>query len=319
MSQPLALGVVMDPIASIKPAKDSTLAMLLAAQRRGWSSWYLEPEDLFVRDGRCLGRARPIEVRDDAHDWYTLGEAQELPLERLDILLMRKDPPFDARYLHATQILALAEREGILVANRPAALQAANEKLFALHFPDCIPPTLVTGRVEDIRAFLDEQGEIVLKPLDVMGGQGVFRFARGDMNLRSAVELLTRGGRQWIMAQKFLPDVREGDKRILLIDGEPVPYALARIPPQGEFRANLAVGGRGVGLELSARDIWLCEQIGPVLRAMGLYFVGLDVIGDYVTEINVTSPTGIRELDAIFGLDIAGTLLDAMARHRAKT
>ncbi|MGB9671122.1 MAG: glutathione synthase [Halothiobacillaceae bacterium] len=312
----MKLGVVMDPIGAIKPYKDSSFAMLLAAQRRGWACWYLELGDLSVRDSRAYGHARRIEVRDNTSDWFTLSEPTLLPLGELDILLMRKDPPFDARYLHATQILALAEREGTLVANRPAALQAVNEKLFATHFPDCIPPTLVSSREEDIRAFLDTHGEIVLKPLDVMGGQGVFRLARGDMNLRTAVELLTQGGQQWIMAQKFLPAVTEGDKRILMIDGAPVPYALARIPPTGEFRANLAAGGRGVGVELTARDRWLCERIGPTLRAMGLYFVGLDVIGDHVTEINVTSPTCIRELDACFGLDIAGDLLDALARHR---
>ncbi len=312
----MKLAVVMDPIGSIKPYKDSSFAMLLAAQRRGWACWYLELGDLSVRDGRAYGHARRVEVRDNTSDWFTLSEPTLLPLGELDILLMRKDPPFDARYLHATQILALAEREGTLVANRPAALQAVNEKLFATHFPDCIPPTLVSSREEDIRAFLDTHSEIVLKPLDVMGGQGVFRLARGDMNLRTAVELLTQGGQQWIMAQKFLPAVAEGDKRILMIDGAPVPYALARIPPSGEFRANLAAGGRGVGVELTARDRWLCERIGPTLRAMGLYFAGLDVIGDHVTEINVTSPTCIRELDACFGLDIAGDLLDVLARHR---
>jgi len=313
----MKLGMVMDPIDSIKPYKDSSFAMLLAAQRRGWSCGYFELGDLFVRDGRAFGHARPVEGRDDTTDWFTLGEPRLMPLGELDILLMRKDPPFDARYLHATQILALAERDGALVANRPAALQAVNEKLFATHFPDCIPPTLVSSREQDIRAFLDTHGEIVLKPLDVMGGQGVFRIARGDMNLGTAVELLTRNGQQWIMAQKFLPAVSQGDKRILLIDGEPVPYALARIPPSGEFRANLAAGGRGVGVPLSERDRWLCARIGPTLRAMGLYFVGLDVIGDFVTEINVTSPTCIRELDACYGLDIAGDLLDALARHRS--
>ena len=312
----MKLGVVMDPIGSIKPYKDSSFAMLLAAQRRGWECWYFELGDLFVRDGQAFGHARPVEVRDNTRDWFTLGEPQVMSLGELDILLMRKDPPFDTRYLHATQILALAERDGCLVANRPAALQAVNEKLFATHFPQCIPPTLVSSREDDLRAFLDEHGEIVLKPLDVMGGQGVFRFAREDMNVRSAIELLTDGGRHWIMAQKFLPAISAGDKRILLIDGEPVPYALARIPPSGEFRANLAAGGRGVGVELTARDRWLCAQIAPTLRAMGLHFVGLDVIGDFVTEINVTSPTCIRELDACYGIDIAGDLLDALARHR---
>ncbi|MEW5839052.1 MAG: glutathione synthase [Pseudomonadota bacterium] len=312
----MKLGIVMDPIDSIKPYKDSSFAMLLAAQRRGWACWYFELGDLSVRNGLAYGRARKIEVHDRSSDWFDLSEAQDMPLGELDILLMRKDPPFDARYLHATQILALAERAGCLVANRPAALQAVNEKLFATHFPDCIPPTLVSSREAEIRAFVQEHGEIVLKPLDVMGGQGVFRIRQGDMNLSTAVELLTQNGRHWIMAQKFLPAVTEGDKRILLIDGEPVPYALARIPPSGEFRANLAAGGRGVGVELSERDRWLCAQIAPTLREMGLYFVGLDVIGDFVTEINVTSPTCIRELDACFGLDIAGDLLDSLARKR---
>ncbi|MGD9888203.1 MAG: glutathione synthase [Halothiobacillaceae bacterium] len=311
----MKLGMVMDPIDSIKPYKDSSFAMLLAAQRRGWECWYFELGDLLVRDGIAYGHARSVSVSDNTSDWFSLGTPTLMPLAELDILLMRKDPPFDARYLHATQILALAERDGVLVANRPSALQAVNEKLFATHFPQCIPPTLVSSREADIRAFLQEHGEIVLKPLDVMGGQGVFRIKQGDMNLGTAVELLTHHGTHWIMAQKFLPAVTQGDKRILLIHGEPVPYALARIPPSGEFRANLAAGGRGVGVELTERDRWLCAQISPTLRAMGLYFVGLDVIGDFVTEINVTSPTCIRELDACYGTDIAGNLLDALAKN----
>jgi len=315
----MKLGMVMDPIAGIKPYKDSSFAMLLAAQRRGWECWYFELGDLLLRDGVAYGHTRRVRVMDTTSDWFDLGEPELMPLGQLDIILMRKDPPFDARYLHATQILALAEQQGVLVANRPSALQAVNEKLFATHFPQCIPPTLVSSREADIRAFLHEHGEIVLKPLDVMGGQGVFRIKQGDMNLSTAVELLTHHGEHWIMAQKFLPAVTEGDKRILLIDGEPVPYALARIPPSGEFRANLAAGGRGVGVELSERDRWLCAQIAPTLRAMGLYFVGLDVIGDFVTEINVTSPTCIRELDACYGLDIAGQLLDALATHRPRS
>ncbi len=314
MTSGMKLGVVMDPISSIKPYKDSSFAMLLAAQRRGWECWYFELGDMLLRDGKAYGHARRVQVTDSTRDWFELSAPELMPLAELDMLLMRKDPPFDARYLHATQILALAEREGVLVANRPSALQAVNEKLFATHFPQCIPPTLVSSREADIRAFLQQHGEIVLKPLDVMGGQGVFRIQQGDMNLGTAIELLTHNGTHWIMAQKFLPAVTEGDKRILLINGEPVPYALARIPPNGEFRANLAAGGRGLGVELTERDRWLCAQISPTLRAMGLYFVGLDVIGDFVTEINVTSPTCIRELDACYGLDIAGELLDKLAR-----
>ena len=308
----MKLGIVMDPIDSIKPYKDSSFAMLLAAQRRGWECWYFELGDLLVQDGLAYGHARRISVTDNTSDWFSLGTPKLMPLAELDILLMRKDPPFDARYLHATQILALAERDGVLVANRPSALQAVNEKLFATHFPQCIPPTLVSSREADIRAFLQGHGEIVLKPLDVMGGQGVFRIKQGDMNLSTAVELLTHHGTHWIMAQKFLPAVTQGDKRILLINGEPVPYALARIPQGGEVRGNLAAGGKGVAQPLNESDWAIARELGPILASRGLLLVGLDIIGNRLTEINVTSPTCFQEITDQTGWNVAQRFVDAL-------
>lgn len=306
------LGIVMDPIGRIKVHKDSSLAMLLAAQRRGWPLHYMEPGDLFLCDGKAHARMRPLQVRDDPKDWFTLGEAVEQPLATLDAILMRKDPPFDMEYVYATYLLEQAQREGSLVVNQPRSLRDANEKLFALEFPQCCPPTLVSRDPQRLRGFVQEQGDIVVKPLDVMGGSSVFRLRQGGDNTNVILETITREGARTVMAQRFIPEVRQGDKRILLIDGEPVPYALARIPPEGDIRANLAAGGRGVGVPLSERDRWICQQVGPRLKAMGLLFVGLDVIGDYLTEINVTSPTCIRELDAQFDLDIAGDLMQVI-------
>jgi len=303
------LGIIMDPIESIKVYKDTTFAMLLAAQARGWRLHYMQLGDLYMRDGRSYGRMQALHVQDDSHDWFSLGEATEGPLTQLDGVLMRKDPPFDLEYLYATQLLELAEREGCPVFNRPAALRDANEKLFTAWFPQCCPPTLVSRDIGRCKAFLQEIGEAVAKPLDNMGGAMVFRLEHGHPNVNVILETLTDYGRRTVMVQRFLPEYRDGDKRILLIDGDPVPYALARMPAEGESRANLAMGGRGIGVDLTPRDRWICEQVGPILRDKGLVFVGLDVIGDYLTEINVTSPTCIRELDAIYGLDIAGQLM----------
>ena len=308
----ISLGVVMDPIARINTKKDSTLAMLLEAQRRGWPLLYMEQRDLFLQEGRVFAAMRPLTVRDDPVDWFTLGDATERPLGELSTVLMRKDPPFDMEYIYSTYLLELAAKEGCLVVNRPASLRDCNEKLFTAWFPQCCPPTVITRDPDRIRAFLAQQQDIVLKPLDAMGGAMIFRLRHDDPNLGVILETSTDHGRRTIMAQRFLPEFAQGDKRILLIDGEPVPYALARIPAAGESRANLAAGGSGVGQELTARDRWICEQVAPALRARGLTFVGLDVIGDYLTEINVTSPTCIRELDAIYGLNIAGTLMDAI-------
>lgn len=311
----IKLGIVMDPIAAIKPYKDSSFAMLLEAQARGYQLYYMEMGDLSLREGQSYGRMALLEIRDEAEDWFALGEAQELPLAELDTILMRKDPPFDTEYIYATYLLEQAEAAGVLVVNKPQSLRDANEKLYTAWFSQCSPPTLVTRRDEQLRAFLAEHGDIILKPLEGMGGASVFRLREQDANIGVTIELLTAHGERYIMAQRFIPEITEGDKRILLVDGEPMPYALARLPAKGEVRANLAAGGRGVGVELSERDRWICQQVAPTLKEKGLLFVGLDVIGDYLTEINVTSPTCIRELDAQYGLNISGKLMDAIERR----
>ncbi|NOX92302.1 MAG: glutathione synthase [Gammaproteobacteria bacterium] len=311
----IALALLMDPIAAIKPQKDSSLAMALAAQARGWTLQYLEMNDLYLRDGQAYARLRELTVRDNNDDWFSLGEPQDRPLAELDVVLMRKDPPIDTEYLYATQMLALAEAQGTLVVNRTGALREANEKLASTWFPQCAPPTLVTREQTRLRAFLTEHGDVIIKPLDAMGGASIFRVRADDPNVGVIFETLTEHGGRYAMAQRYIPEISAGDKRILLVDGEPVPYALARIPARGETRGNLAVGGTGVGVELSDRDRWICAQVAPRLKAMGLMFVGLDVIGDFLTEVNVTSPTCIRELDALYGLDIGGQLMDAIERQ----
>ncbi len=313
----VALGVVMDPIGSIKYHKDSTLAMLLAAQSRGWELYYMEMADLTLADNMAQAWMRPLKVFADPTRWYEAGESQLRPLHELNVILMRKDPPFDMEYIYATYLLELAEQQGSLVVNRAQSLRDANEKMFTAHFPQCTPPTLISRRAEQIRGFLDKHREIILKPLGGMGGASIFKIGTGDPNFSVIVETLTEYGTQYAMAQRFIPEISAGDKRILLIDGTPVPYALARIPAKGELRGNLAAGGQGVGVPLSDRDYWICEQVAPILREKGLIFVGLDVIGDYLTEINVTSPTCIRELDAQYGLDIGGRLMETIARHLA--
>jgi glutathione synthase len=311
------LGVVMDPIGAIKIHKDSTFAMLLAAQARGWVLHYMEQRDLSLRDGACLASCRELHVRDDNSGWFEFGASHCLPLHELDVVLMRKDPPFDMEYIYTTYLLEQAESRGCLVVNRPNSLRDANEKLFTALFPQCTPPTLVTRREEDVRAFHREHGDIILKPLGGMGGASVFRIPPRDPNLGVIIETLTQHGTRYTMAQRFIPEITQGDKRILMVNGEPVPYALARIPAQGETRGNLAAGGRGEGVPLSERDRWIAAQVGPELQSRGILFAGLDVIGDYLTEINVTSPTCIRELDAQFGLDIAGDLMDAIQAVRS--
>lgn len=316
MSTPTRLAVVMDPIQSIKPAKDSTLAMLLAAQARGWTLLYMEQRDIWLRDGVAWGRIRPMKVRDDARDWFELGEARAERLGDLDLILMRKDPPFDTEYIYSTYILERAELAGARVINRPQGLRDINEKVYTAWFPQCCAPTLITREMADMTAFLAEQLKIVCKPLHGMGGRSIFVIERGDKNANVIFETLTDYGRQYAIVQRYLPEiVTGGDARILLIDGEPYPYALARIPLATDHRGNLAAGGRGEGRPLTERERWLCGQIGPVLREKGMVFVGLDVIGDYVTEINVTSPTGIRELHKQFKLDAAAQLMDALARR----
>ena len=306
----MKFGVVMDPIEAIKVYKDTTFAMLLEAQHRGWELSYMEQPDLFQRDGQSFALMRPLRVYDDRNHWHDLGPERIRPLSALDVIFMRVDPPFNMEYVFSTYLLELAESEGVLVVNKPQGLRDANEKLFTTWFPQCMPPTLVTRRRHQLREFLQEYEDIILKPLDSMGGASVFRLRTDDPNIGVVLETLTEFDVRSVMAQRYVPEIVHGDKRILLIDGEPVPYALARMAPPGETRANLAVGGKGRGVELSERDRWICEQVAPTLRDRGLLFVGLDVIGDYLTEINVTSPTCVRELDQIYGLNISADLMD---------
>ncbi|MGB0713339.1 MAG: glutathione synthase [Gammaproteobacteria bacterium] len=307
------LGIVMDPIGSIKIGKDSSFAMLLAAQARGWALHYMEMDDLYLSDGVAWARQRPLEVRDEPGNWFSLGEPHDRPLADLNVILMRKDPPVDDEFVYATHILERAESTGTIVVNRAASLRDWNEKLATARFPQCCVPTLVSRDPARLRGFLDQHPDSVMKPLNAMGGAEVFHVRKGDLNTSVIIETLTRHGQRQIMAQRFIPEISEGDKRILLVDGEAIPYALARIPAEGEGRGNLAAGGRGEGVPLSDRDLWISAQVGPALRASGLRFVGIDVIGDYLTEINVTSPTCIRELDALYDLDIAGDLMDSIA------
>jgi glutathione synthase len=314
----LSLGVLMDPIGKLKIHKDSTYAMLCEAARRGHELHYAGHADLALRGGEAWGRLAPLTLRDDPAQWYELGTPAWRPLAGLDLFLARKDPPVDAAYLHDTLVLDLAERAGLFVVNRPQSLRDANEKLYALHFPQCCPPTLVSRDLDQLRAFAREVGALVLKPIDGMAGQSIFKSAPDDPNLNVILETLTREGREFALAQKFIPEAALGDKRILLIAGVPVPYALARIPQGTDFRGNMARGGKPVAQPLSERDRWICAEVAPELRRRGLWFVGLDVIGDYLTEINVTSPTGIRELDQQCGLRISATLFDTLEAELAR-
>jgi glutathione synthase len=305
----LELGIVMDPIESITIKKDSTFAMMLAAQRRGWQLWYMELADLSLTPEHCLARMREIEVEDHADPWWHFGDERVRPLADLSAVLMRKDPPFDMEYIYATYLLEQAQEAGALVVNDPRTLRDANEKVFTARFAQCCPPLVVTRRAADIASFLSEHGDMVLKPLGGMGGMSVFRVRAGDPNLNVIVETLTDRGQRYCMAQRHIPEIASGDKRILLIDGKPVPYALARIPAPGETRGNLAVGAAAEGRPLSERDRTIASLVGPELRHRGVLFAGIDVIGDYLTEVNITSPTCIRELDSLFGLDIAADLI----------
>ncbi|AAM42198.1 glutathione synthase [Xanthomonas campestris] len=314
----LDVVVVMDPIASIKIAKDTTFAMLLEAQRRGHRLHYVRPGGLSLHEGRAVAQVAPLSVREDKASWFTLGAFTELVFGPGQVVLMRKDPPVDAEFIYDTQVLAVAQRAGAQVVNDPQGLRDYNEKLAALLFPQCCPPTLVSRDAAALKAFVLAHGQAVLKPLDGMGGRSIFRSGTGDPNLNVILETLTDGGRKLTLAQRFIPDITAGDKRILLVDGEPVDYCLARIPQGDEFRGNLAAGGRGEGRPLSERDRWIAAQVGPEMKRRGMRFVGLDVIGDYLTEVNVTSPTCVRELDAQFGLNIAGLLFDAIEAGTAQ-
>ena len=311
-NNPLRIGIVMDPIDSITPKKDSSFAMLLEAQRRNAEIHYFQQHDLKLLAGIAIGRSLQLRVADDKSSWFEIGSATDIPLGGLDVILMRKDPPFDMEYVYTTYILDRAQEAGALVINRPQALRDMNEKAYTAWFPDCTPLTLITRSMDDMRAFLAENGRIVVKPLDGMGGRSIFVVQKGDNNANVIFETITDYGQRFAMAQVYVTEISLGDKRILLINGEPVPYALARIPSADDNRGNLVTGAVGKGQVLSDRDRDICEQVGPVLRDQGVMFAGIDVIGDYLTEINVTSPTGMRELDQQFDLNIAGLLFDAI-------
>lgn len=311
------VGIVMDPIAGISYKKDSSLAMLLAAQDRGWTLFYMEQQDLYLNEGKARARMKPLKVFANPEKWFELDAETDTALSDLDVILMRKDPPFDMEFVYSTYLLEQAERDGVLIVNKPQSLRDCNEKLFATQFTQCTPPTVVSRRSDVLREFAALHGDVILKPLDGMGGTSIFRHRVGDPNLSVILETLTLNGTQQIMAQGYLPAIKDGDKRILMIDGEPVDYCLARIPAQGETRGNLAAGGRGEARPLSEKDRWIAAQVGPTLREKGLLFVGLDVIGEHLTEINVTSPTCIREIDNAFGTNIGALLMDAIERKLA--
>lgn len=314
----IKLGVLMDPLSAIKPHKDSTVAMLEQAQALGWACYYFTPSDIACYGGKVYAEIASIQIK-NAHkpDWAETHAVGEKPLSFFDIILMRKDPPFDMEYIYTTYALDLAEKEGVLVANKPQSLRDANEKFYTLQFPQCCPTTLVSKDARRLRGFWEQHRNVIYKPLEGMGGRSVFHVDETGRNLSVILEMLTAGERVSVMAQQYIPEIRSsGDKRILLVDGKPAPYALARIPAQGELRGNLAAGASGKVVPITDRDQWLCEQIAPALSARGLYFVGIDVIGDYLTEINVTSPTCIREIEAETDLHIARDLLTCLAQKR---
>lgn len=308
----IQLGMVMDPIEDISFYADTSLGLLDAAQRQGMQLWYMQQQDLYIKEGRAMARMAPLTVTMDPQSWFELGDYQEKPLADLNIVIMRKDPPFDSEYVYSTFILERAEEEGVLVANKPQSLRDCNEKVFATAFPELMPTTIVTRREDLLREFHQEHGDVIFKPLDGMGGSSVFRLKPDDPNLGVIIETLTKFGTEQIMAQKFVPAITDGDKRILMIDGEPVPYCLARIPKEGETRGNLAAGGTGETRPLTERDWEIARTVGPMLKEKKLYFVGLDVIGDSLTEINVTSPTCLREISRDSGIDIAKQFIDCL-------
>jgi glutathione synthase len=308
----IKLGIVMDPISAIKVKKDSSLAMMLEAQKRGYEIYYMEMQDLYLKQGQARANTKKVTVADDESNWYQFDAEQDIALSELDAILMRKDPPFDTEFIYATYILERAEVAGTLIVNKPQSLRDCNEKLFTAWFAELTPKTLVTRNAKQIRQFLAQEKDMIIKPLDGMGGSSIFRVQENDPNVGVIIETLTSHGQQYTMVQEYMPAIKDGDKRILIVNGEPMPYCLARIPAQGETRGNLAAGGRGEARPLSASDKLIAETIAPELKKRGLYFVGLDVIGDKVTEINVTSPTCIREIEAAYPINISGKLMDAI-------
>lgn len=314
----IKLGVVMDPIENINVKKDSSLAMMLEAQKRGYELYYMQMEDLYLFEGEARASVQIVSVADDVEQWYQVVDQRDIALSELDAILMRKDPPFDTEYIYATYMLERAELAGTLIVNKPQSLRDCNEKLFTAWFPELSAKTLVTRKSDQIRAFHQQEKDVIIKPLDGMGGSSIFRIKEGDANVGVIIETLTNHGSQYAMVQEYMPEIKDGDKRILIVNGEPMPYCLARIPAEGETRGNLAAGGSGVARPLSASDKQIAETIAPELKKRGLYFVGLDVIGDKVTEINVTSPTCIKEIEAAYPINISGKLMDAI-EHALKS
>tara|TARA_B100001250_G_scaffold197728_1_gene169707 strand:+ start:347 stop:1297 length:951 start_codon:yes stop_codon:yes gene_type:complete len=308
----MKLGIVMDPISRIDIKKDSSFAMLLAAQKRGWELFYMELKNLYMDHNKPMACMKILEVKEDLKKWYVLSEEIISDLSDLDVILMRKDPPFNLQYIYSTYMLEYAQKLGVLIINDPVSLRSVNEKFFITYFPDCIPPTRISRDTKILLNFVEQYEGAIIKPLDSMGGNGIHHITKLDNGTKDIIQSLTKNGSEYVMAQKFLPEIIDGDKRILLIDGKPVPYALARIPKENNAKGNLAQGAIAKGIELSERDKWICKKIGPKLSSMGLIFVGLDVIGDYVTEINVTSPTCIKELEKIFHIDISDQLIDTI-------
>ncbi|MGO2507971.1 MAG: glutathione synthase [Vibrio hibernica] len=311
----MKIGIVMDPISSINIKKDSSFAMMLEAQRRGWEIHYMEMADLHLEQGVAIADTKTVTLIEDPAKWYEFNSEQTIELSELDAVLMRKDPPFDTEFIYATYILERAEEKGTLIVNKPQSLRDCNEKLFTAWFPELTPITMVTRKAEKIKVFKEKHGDVILKPLDGMGGASIFRVKQDDPNVSVIIETLTNHGQNYAMAQTFVPDISNGDKRILVVDGEPMPYCLARIPAKGETRGNLAAGGRGEARPLSETDLKIALAVAPTLKEKGLIFVGLDVIGDKLTEINVTSPTCIKEIEAAFDISITGKLMDAIERR----
>jgi glutathione synthase len=318
MTQTRKLGIVMDSIESITPYKDSSLAMMLEAQSRGWQVYYFLLDDIFLDNGIAMGQFKTLTLFDDNQHWFDYGEAGRCRLDELDVILMRKDPPFDLEYIYCSYMLEQAEENGVLVVNKPASLRDCNEKLFTRVFPQCSVDTLVSRNPAMLKEFIASHQDIIIKPLDGMGGRSIFRVQAGDPNTNAIIEAVSKEASSQCMVQRYIPEISDGDKRILLIDGIAIPYALARLPAPGENRGNIAAGASTRGQPLSARDQWLCDQVGPELRARGLLFVGIDVIGDFITEINVTSPTGIRELDSEFGINISADLFECIEQRLAR-
>lgn len=310
--RPIKIGFVMDRIETINPKKDTTLAIMLEAQSRGWELVYLTFEDIILNNDKAEGSLRFIKVFNDLDRWFEVLHTVNSPLKLLDVIFMRKDPPFDIEYIMATYILEQAQKEGVLLINNPRSLRDANEKVFTSVFPQCCPPSVLTRSKEVIKKFIDLHQKIVLKPTDKMGGQSIFVISKNDTNTNVIIEEMTKFGSKYVQAQAYIPEIIHGDKRILLVNGVPITKGISRIPQNNDHRGNMAAGAIVKGFELTERDLWICEQLGQELKTRGLFFVGIDVIGDYLTEINVTSPTGIREIDKIFNLNCSSIVFDAV-------